>query len=155
MSGGFLVTVTDVVVAGLGVRMLLRPADPQEVVREAPGYQTRLVLVAAAVGFSAGLLANSGGFLLAPLYLTVLRLPVKPAFACSLAVSAALAVPGTIVHAALGHIDWTVVALFAVASVPLSYLGARVAVRANSVHLVRAYGVILVALGVGFLAFGR
>ena len=54
-----------------------------------------LVVVAAATGFAAGLLANSGGFLLAPLYVAVLRLPLKQAFACSLAVSAVLAIPGT------------------------------------------------------------
>jgi hypothetical protein len=155
IGGGFLITVTDVLIAGLGLRLLLRPGAPEERVRETPGYRTRLVLVAAVVGLAAGLLANSGGFLLAPLYLTVLRLPVKAAFACSLAVSAVLAIPGTIAHAALGHIDWTVVALFGVASVPLSYVGARVALRANSDRLERLFGATLVALGVGFLVFSR
>ena len=40
--------------------------------------------------------------------------------------------PGTIVHALLGHIDWGVVAVFGVTSIPLSYLGGRVAVRTQS-----------------------
>jgi uncharacterized protein len=155
IGGGLLVTATDVVITVLGVGLLARPGAPREVVREVPGYRTRMVLVAGVVGLAAGLLANSGGFLLAPLYLTALRMPVKPAFACSLIVAAILAVPGTIVHAALGHIDWTVVALFGMASVPLSYLGARLAVRSNARRLERAYGAMLVVLGVGFLAFGR
>jgi uncharacterized membrane protein YfcA len=155
IGGGVLITATDIVIAVLGARLLVRPGPPDEIVRDTPGYRTRLIVVAAVVGLAAGLLANSGGFLLAPLYLTVLRMPLKPAFACSLAVSAALAVPGTIVHAALGHIDWTVVAIFGLASVPLSYLGARVALRSNSSRLERLYGAVLVTLSVGFLVWGR
>ncbi len=155
ISGGVLVTATDVVITVLGVRLLIHPSAPKEIVRDLPGYRARLVLVAAIVGVGAGLLANSGGFLLAPLYITVLRMPVKPAFACSLAVAAALAVPGTIVHAALGHIDWTVVVVFGVTSIPLSFLGARVAVRSNSERLERAYGGLLVTLGIGFLALAH
>ena len=106
--------------------------------------------MAIVVGLASGLLANSGGFLLAPLYLVVLRLPIKAAFACSLAVAAALAVPGTLVHWALGHIDWTVVAVFGATSIPLSYLGARVALRGSSTHLERVYGGVLAVLGVAF-----
>lgn len=104
---------------------------------------------------ASGLLANSGGFLLAPLYVTVLRRPLKTAFACSLAVAAALAVPGTIVHAALGHIDWTVVAVFGAFSVPFSYLGARVSLRAQTVRLERVYGAVLIVLATGVLVAGR
>jgi uncharacterized membrane protein YfcA len=98
------------------------------------------------------LLANAGGFLLAPLYLVILRLPIKQAFASSLAVACVLAVPGTIVHAALGHIDWAVVVAFGVASIPLSYLGARVALRTHAARLERAYGAALVVLGASMLA---
>src|SRR5512146_2938544 len=39
--------------------------------------------IAIFVGFISGLLANSGGLLLAPLYNRVLKLPLKTAFACS------------------------------------------------------------------------
>ncbi len=155
IGGGLLVDITDVVVVVIGLRLMVRPGDPPDVPREIRGYRTRLVLVAAAVGLAAGLLANSGGFLLAPLYLIVLHMPVKAAFACSLAVSAALAVPGTITHWALGHIDWSVVVLFGVTSVPLSYVGARVAVRTNSARLQKLYGAALVLIGAGALILVR
>jgi uncharacterized membrane protein YfcA len=150
ISGGFLVGVTDVVVAALGIRFLLRPGST-EAVRDVPHLTGRTIAVAAVVGVSAGLLANSGGFLLAPLYVAVLRMPMKPAFGSSLAVASMLAVPGTIVHAALGHLDWSVVGVFAVASVPLSALGARVALRTESVRLERIYGAVLAVLGIAFL----
>jgi uncharacterized membrane protein YfcA len=109
------------------------------------------VLVAGTVGLVSGLLANSGGFLLAPLFVVVLRLSLKESFATSLAVAAVMAVPGTLVHAALGHIDWTIVGIFAVTSIPLSFLGARVAIRSHPVVLERVYGVGLAVLGATLL----
>ena len=109
--------------------------------------RVRLALIAAGVGFISGLLANAGGFLLAPAYIRLLKLPIKKSFACSLAVSAVLAVPGTIIHAYLGHISWTVTGLIALGSVPCSLLGARIAIRSRSSSLTRMYGLFLTALG--------
>jgi uncharacterized membrane protein YfcA len=157
VSGSVLILATDVMLALLGLRFLFRPADGR-LRAGAPGARRtrrlRLLCVAGAVGLASGLLANSGGFLLAPLYLVVLRLPIKSAFASSLAVAAALALPGTIVHWALGHIDWTVVAVFGAASVPLSFLGARLALRLDSRRLERIYGAVLAVLGIGLLIVG-
>jgi len=107
------------------VALAVRPAATIVV----PSTRT-LALVAVIVGVSAGLLANSGGFLLAPLMMTVVRLPIRQALATSLAVSAVLAVPGTIVHAALGHIDWTLVAVFAANNA--SGVGAARAIKDNN-----------------------
>ena len=92
--------------------MLLKPDDDEVVRDDVPQRALRLALVGLTVGFLAGLLANAGGFLLVPLYLAALKLPIKTALSCSLAVAAVLAIPGTIVHAALGHIDWTVTLVF-------------------------------------------
>ena len=151
IGGQFLVTVTDVVVAALGIRFLLFPGEGAEEKQQPRRFRLRLVGAATVVGVVSGLLANSGGFLLAPLYLAVLRLPIKQAFATSLAVAAALAVPGTAVHWALGHIRWSVVFTFGAASIPLSYLGARVALRTQGTRLERIYGACLTLLGIGFL----
>jgi len=147
IDGGALVKVTDVVVALIGLKVLVRP-DDGEVVRDEVSHRAlRTVLVAVSVGFLAGLLANAGGFLLVPLYLAALKLPIKTALSCSLAVAAVLAIPGTIVHAALGHIDWTVTLVFGAASVPLSSLGAKTALRMHAGQLERLYGVGLLLLG--------
>ena len=150
IAADVLVYVTDVVIAVLGIRMLLGLGDAAQVVDSET--RTRTFAVATVTGLAAGLLANSGGFLLAPLFIAVLGLRIKPALGTSLAVAAVLAVPGTIVHLALGHIDWAIVAVFAAGSVPLSGLGARVAIRSDGAWLERLYGVVLVVLGVGFLA---
>lgn len=154
ISGDALVRVTDLIVAGLGIRFLFFPSDPVAVPARPATFRARLLVVAAVVGVTSGLLANSGGFLLAPLYLVVLRMPIRSAFATSLGVAAVLAVPGAVVHWWLGHIDWAVVAVFGATSIPFSYLGARIALRTNPHHLERIYGAALTVLGVVFLARG-
>jgi uncharacterized membrane protein YfcA len=155
IGGDVLVTVTEVVITGLGIRFLLRPGDPHEIAIEPTMFRTRLLVVAATVGVLSGLLANGGGFLLAPLFVVVLRLSIKQSFATSLAVASVLAIPGTIVHAVLGHIDWGLVVVFGATSIPLSYAGARVALRTHPVHLERAYGAGLAFLGATLLATAR
>jgi uncharacterized membrane protein YfcA len=152
IGGTPLLVATEVIVAALGARFLLSPSDPHEIAIPPPAPRTRMVLVALSVGLVSGLLANSGGLLLAPLYIVVLRIPIKAAFASSLVVAAALAVPGTIVHALLGHIDWGVVAVFAVTAIPLSYAGGRVAVRTHAPKLERLYGAGLLIIGLATLA---
>lgn len=148
----WLVLVTDAVIVALGVRMLARPAPEHGVGEIDHATRSRIVAVAVVTGLAAGLLANSGGFLLAPLFVAVLGLGIKPAFGTSLAVAAVLAVPGSLVHLALGHLDWRVVLAFAVGSVPLSGLGARVALRTDPARLERGYGLALAVLGSAFLA---
>lgn len=153
IGGHALVVTTEVVVALIGARIVFFPPDRER----DEGHQAplaALIAVAAIVGFLAGLLANAGGFLLAPLYLTVLHVPMKHALSASLAVAAALATPGTIVHTALGHVDWKVTAVFAVASIPLSGLGARTAIRLDARRLERVYGLGLLVLGVVLLIVG-
>ncbi|OLZ66453.1 hypothetical protein AV521_27825 [Streptomyces sp. IMTB 2501] len=155
VGGELLVRTTEGVVAAIGVRLVVYPQEPPERRREAGFLRVRLVAVAITVGLVSGLLANSGGFLLTPLYLLVLRLPVKRALATSLAVSAALAVPGTFAHWALGHIDWRVALAYTGLAVPASYLGARLAISTSPRRLTRVYGVFLTLLASALLLFRR
>jgi uncharacterized membrane protein YfcA len=161
VGGSALVIVCDLVVAGLGIGTLVsRQKAPALIPAGAPGSvaldehppRHRVELVAVLVGLASGLLANAGGFLLAPLFMTVLGLPLKKALGTSLAAAAVLAVPGTIVHGALGHVDWSVAIPFGLASVPLSAAGARLALRTKAARLEVLYGVGLVVLGIGLLA---
>jgi uncharacterized membrane protein YfcA len=154
-----LLVITGLLVLSFGVSFLVSPqekhdsstADHIETGIRPSYWRLRLVSIATFVGFVSGLLANAGGFLLAPSFARILGLPIKKAFACSLAVSIVLALPGTVVHAYLGHIDWLVTLVLAAGSVPASFFGARVAIRSKSSSLERAYGLILMALGVFFL----
>jgi len=154
-----LLILTALLVLGFGLSFLFAPRERKSGVAMAhPMVETRpslwhlrLILVATGVGFISGLLANAGGFLLAPAYARFLKQPIKKSFACSLAVAAVLALPGTIVHAYLGHISWPVAGFVALGSVPFSYLGAKVAIHTKSSRLERIYGFVLTALGGFFL----
>lgn len=155
-----LLFVTGLLVLGFGLSFLIWPQEtatresitPNPEARFRPSFwHARLVLIATGVGIISGLLANAGGFLLAPAYVRFLRQPVKKSFACSLAVAAVLALPGTIVHAYLGHISWKAAILVALGSAPFSYLGARIAIHTKASRLERIYGMVLTALGAFFL----
>lgn len=154
-----LLALTGVLVLGFGLSFLFFPKDRSLAKAAAenpeglrPSYwRIRLSAVAMLVGLISGLLANAGGFLLVPSYTEFLKQPMKKAFACSLAVSSVLAIPGTIVHAYLGHISWLVTLMVAVGSVPFSYLGARLAIRTRAAKLERWYGLALTTLGAFFL----
>jgi uncharacterized membrane protein YfcA len=154
-----LLILTAILVLGFGISFLFSPREkasvgpsPDQLAKIRPSYwRFRLVVIATGVGIISGLLANAGGFLLAPAYSRFLTQPIKKSFACSLAVSAVLAIPGTVAHAFLGHISWPVTGLIAVGSVPFSYLGARIAIHARASRLERVYGFVLTALGAFFL----
>jgi uncharacterized membrane protein YfcA len=156
IGGGALVVATEVLVIALGVRLLARPAGDSTAPAPPTAVETsRVVVVALAVGLASGLLANSGGFLLAPLYVSVLRLPIKRAFATSLVVAAVLTVPATILHALLGHIDWSLTVTLALSAAPLAYVGGKVALRTPSAALERCYGAGIAVLGAALLLVAR
>lgn len=155
VPGEQLVLATDAILLFLAVRILLGGHDEtnDEVVPSVSMLRTAFVVAGAAV--VSGLLGNSGGFLLAPLFISALHMPVRRALGTSLALAAALAVPGTIVHAYLGHIDWTLALVFGLASVPLASFGASVALRMRERSLTLMYGVGIALLSGGLLAFAR
>ncbi len=155
-----LLVATGVLVLGFGISFLFLPREGRFTTLKLnegcasprpPFWRLRLFLVAAGVGLIAGLLAIGGGFFFAPSYSRFLGLPIKKSFANSLPVSIALAIPGTIIHAHLGHISWTIAALLALGSLPFSYLGVWVTIHTQAARLERIYGAALTILGVFFL----
>jgi uncharacterized membrane protein YfcA len=151
VPGGTLVLATDVILIVLALRMLLhvQNAEPKEGTSAPAGF--RIVALVGFVGLVAGLLGNSGGFLLVPLFVNLLRLPMKHALGTSLMLAAILAVPGTIVHASLGHIDWMVTLALATTAIPFARVGARVSLRARERSVTVAYAIGLAALSTALL----
>lgn len=155
IPGSPLVVATEILVLFVALRMLVpgrRPVVAQEPFDAPTG---RVVGVVVAVSLVSGLLANSGGFLLAPLFVTLLGLPLKRALGTSLAISVFLAVPGTVVHAMLGHVDWSLTLPFAAASVPFARVGAFLSLRAGAPALLRVYAISLAAVSGALLVFAR
>jgi uncharacterized membrane protein YfcA len=154
IPGEQLVLATDAILLLLAMRILLGAHDSTEG-PPAHASVTRTGLVVAVAAVVSGLLGNSGGFLLAPLFMSALHLPVRRALGTSLALAAALAVPGTIVHAYLGHIDWSLALVFGLAAVPLASCGAAFALRMRERSLTMVYGAGIAMLASGLLVFGR
>lgn len=149
VGGPALMLLTALFVIGLGVGMLFHREGVPEVAGDNGSLRrARLAIIGLGVGFLAGLLANTGGVMYAPLFIKWLRMETKRALATSLAVSAVLAIPGTVTHALLGHVDWTLALALSVGGIPSSYLGARLAVRLKSTTLLRVYGIGLTAFGI-------
>ncbi len=145
VSGPALMVMSALLIAGLGVSLVFEGEPPQG--GGPPPTAWKVAAIAIFVGGLSGLLANSGGVLFGPLFISVLRLPTKTAIACSMIVAAILAVPGLAVHVYLGHVDWTIVVALSVAAIPSSYLGARLALRLRDKTLLRVYGALLSLFG--------
>ena len=66
-----------------------------------------------------------------PAFVQLARMEVKSAVATSLVCVGAFAIPGTITHALLGHIDWRVAIALIIGVIPGARLGAALAIRAD------------------------
>jgi uncharacterized membrane protein YfcA len=142
-----------IVVIGVGMIRSAVPPDTlgpgERLWQDPPG--ARLLAVAVPVGLLSGLLANGGGFLLVPAFVLLFGATLRRAAATSLPCIALLAVPGTITHAALGHIDGWLSLQLSLGVIPGTYLGARLSLWLRDVHLRQPFGLFMVAFGAYFL----
>lgn len=146
LGGNVLMILTAIFVLLLGVSFIIFKSHPDfSTIKVIPLW--KIITVAISVGFLSGLLANSGGVLFGPLFIRFLKMPTKQALASSLLVAAGLAIPGTLAHWYLGHINWQVVLFLSASSIPFSYFGARVSLRLNNVVLENFLGIMLVVFG--------
>jgi uncharacterized membrane protein YfcA len=106
-----------------------------------------LLLTGLVTGLYSGFFGVGGGFVLVPILTRWLRFPIKRAVGTSLAVVAMLAVPGTITHTVLGHIDWSIALPMIVGVVPGAMVGSRIAMRAHDRSIRIGFAVLLIAIG--------
>lgn len=146
LGGHVLMILTALFVSSLGLSFFIFPDKVQEAVQlKIPFW--KILVVAIPVGFLSGLLANSGGVMFGPLFIRFLKMPTKSALASSLLVAAGLAIPGTIAHGYLGHINWQVVLFLSISSIPFAYLGAKVTLKLENKTLERIFGIMLILFG--------
>ena len=110
-----------------------------------------LVLMGLGAGFASGLLGIGGGVVTVPVMVGMLRIPLKRALGTSLVIIAFMVIPGTFVHALLGHINWAIVLWLTLGVVPGAALGSRWTIRARerTLRLTVASFLTLVALAYG------
>lgn len=146
VSGHGLMLLTSFFILLVGIRFLATalPIQRREAIASHQSEWWQTTLIGFGVGFLSGLLANGGGFLLVPAFVFLLRFRVKEAMPTSLAVVALFALPGTIMHWWLGHIDATLMLQLALGVIPATYLGAHLSLRLKGRQLRALFGVFLV-----------
>ncbi len=143
-----LLVTTAAIIAYQSVKML-RGAKP----RTATARQVPVAAYAAtglAAGFVSGLLGIGGGLVMVPMLAGVLGMPLKRALGTSLLAIVVLVVPGTIVHAGLGHIDWAIFLVVTLGAVPGARLGATVALGTRERTLRKLVGTFLLVVAVAY-----
>ncbi len=148
VNGEALLIATAVLLLVLSIRML-----PRKGTGHAPTVDASiplLLVIGAVSGFVSGLLGVGGGVILVPVLTVLLRFPVKTALGTSLAVVAAQAIPGTITHALLGHINWTIAAGLLIGVVPGARIGSRLAVATEDRRLRIVVSLAMAALAIAF-----
>ena len=87
------------------------------------------------------------GFVVVPALTRWLGVPLKRALGTSLVVVAVLAVPGTIAHYVLGHVDLGLAAWLIVGTVPGAWIGARLTAAAKERTVAISFSVVLAVAG--------
>ena len=109
------------------------PSDSQATPPAPPDLTANQVAKGAAIGLITGLASGyvglGGGFLMVPLMLAWLNIPMKLASGTSLIAIMILAVPGAVTQGVLGNIDYLIGFATAIGTIPGAYIGARLVSR--------------------------
>lgn len=147
VNAHLLLVVTAVLMAWTAISVVRgrRPRTPW-VRGETPGW--KYAVIGAIAGFVSGLLGVGGGIVMVPAFTVALGMPLRRALGTSLVVIVVLAIPGTIVHWALGNIDWAIFLALALGVVPGARIGAKVALGVRERTLRILVGVFLFSVAV-------
>ena len=157
VGGDFVLYVTAALIGWMAIDMLhlaLRPAPAAHVTEAACKRRSSRVWLAAigvATGLYSGFLGVGGGFVVVPALVRFLGFDAKRAVGTSLVAVLILAVPGTITHYLLGHVDVAIAFGLSLGVVPGALLGARVTARIEERTLKIAFAIMLLVVG-GLLA---
>jgi uncharacterized membrane protein YfcA len=113
------------------------PDDEQPAGRSAADRHLvrQYAVIGLTAGFLSGLLGIGGGVIMVPAFVQFARMEVKQAIATSLVCVGSFAVPGTVTHIALDHVDWRVAVALIAGVGPGARLGAALAIKANDRRL--------------------
>jgi uncharacterized protein len=140
-----LLIVTAILLAWQAIAILRKGERPTS---ERPATAPILGGIGTLAGLVSGLLGIGGGLVIVPLLAGWLGMPLKRALGTSLLAIVALVVPGTVVHAALGHLDLAIGLALVVGAVPGARLGAALALgaRERTLRVVVGSGLLVIAI---------
>ncbi len=157
ISANWLMVATGVVIVFLASRSTYdvlvgrRRRDRTEPIPDPRHVGLKLVAIGFLAGLFSGLLGVGGGVILIPSFLYLLRMDIKEAFGTSLFCITIMAIPGTIVHYFLGHINVSLFLLLSVGVMPGAYLGSRFTIQAHKRLIMLLFSLLLLAIGIIFI----
>lgn len=113
-----------------------------------PKYVAKVALIGVVAGFMSGYVGVGGGFIMVPLFVSMLGIPMRLASGTSLTAVCILAIPGVIEQAVLGNIDYMVGVAMMVGSIPGAIVGANLVKRVPERALRFAFAVFLLLMAV-------
>ncbi|MBN2405822.1 MAG: sulfite exporter TauE/SafE family protein, partial [Coriobacteriia bacterium] len=127
-------------------------ADEQGVTASAPHSVVRsrtmgYIGLGLMTGLYSGFLGLGGGFIVVPTLIRWFGFDAKRAIGTSLVVVSVLAVPGSITHYLLGHVDLLLAGTMALGVVPGALVGARVTAVASERTVKIAFSILLLITG--------
>lgn len=113
-----------------------------------PSFMAKVALIGVAAGFLSGYVGVGGGFIMVPLFMSLLGVPMRKASGTSLLAVCILAVPGALQQAFMGNIDYVVGIATAVGSIPGAFVGASLVKKVPERALRFAFAAFLMAVAV-------
>lgn len=104
-------------------------------------------------GIASGLFGVGGGIIMVPAMMFFMGLPIHVAVGTSLAVIIPTALMGTYKHNSQHNIDWIVALSLAPTAIVGGFLGAHLTTIISASSLKRAFGGVLLAVGIKLLFF--
>lgn len=111
-------------------------------------YVAKVALIGVVAGFMSGYVGVGGGFIMVPLFVSMLGIPMRLASGTSLTAVCILAIPGVIEQAVLGNIDYMVGVAMMVGSIPGAIVGANLVKRVPERALRFAFALFLLLMAV-------
>ena len=108
------------------------------------------LMIGLLAGLVSGLLGVGGGLVIVPLLAGWVGMPLKRALGTSLLTIPALVIPGTIVHAILGNIDWALFVFLTIGAVPGARIGARLALGTAEARLRTSVGIFMLLVACAY-----
>ena len=113
-----------------------------------PAFVAKVAAIGILAGFLSGYVGVGGGFIMVPLFMAMLGVPMRLASGTSLLAVCILAIPGAVEQGILGNIDYLVGIATAAGSMPGAVLGASLVKRVPERALRFAFAAFLLVVAV-------
>ena len=140
---GAAVAAGDALAAGAQAAPFEAPA-----IKLTPKYVAKVASIGVIAGFMSGYVGVGGGFIMVPLFVSMLGIPMRLASGTSLTAVCVLAIPGVVEQAILGNIDYIVGVAMMVGSIPGAVVGANLVKRVPERTLRFVFAVFLLLMAV-------